>query len=260
MIANYHTHTPRCGHASGEEKEYVEEAIRGGLKILAFSDHAPVPYKGDYYSPGVRMQVSEIEDYVDAVVRVKEEYRRDIEIHLGFEMEYYPGYIDAQLDLYRPYPIEFFLLGQHFLGDEIGSAYSGRPTEDSSVLTGYCRQTEEALRTGLFTYFAHPDLVFFTGDEGLYEKEMRRLCQTAKELDIPLEINLLGIETNRNYPKMKFWELAGETGNTVILGSDAHVPENTYRPDAIREAERIVEKYQLNLIDQVDLVNPFAGK
>lgn len=260
MIANYHTHTPRCGHASGEEKEYVEEAIRGGLKILGFSDHAPVPYKGGYSSPGVRMDVSEIEDYVDAVMRVKDEYRRDIEIHLGFEMEYYPGYIDAQLDLYRPYPIDYFLLGQHFLGDEIGCPYCGRYTEDSSVLTGYCSQTAEALKTGLFTYFAHPDLVFFTGDDELYEQEMRRLCRTAKELDIPLEINLLGIETNRNYPNMKFWKIAGETGNTVILGSDAHMPENTYRPDAIREAERIVEKYQLNLIDRVELINPFAGK
>ena len=159
MIANYHTHTPRCGHASGEEKEYVEEAIRGGLKILGFSDHAPVPYKGGYSSPGVRMDVSEIEDYVDAVMRVKDEYRRDIEIHLGFEMEYYPGYIDAQLDLYRQYPIDFFLLGQHYLGDEIGCPYCGRHTEDRSVLTGYCSQTAEALKTGLFTYFAHPDLV-----------------------------------------------------------------------------------------------------
>ena len=33
MIANYHTHTWRCRHADGTEREYVERAIEGGLKI-----------------------------------------------------------------------------------------------------------------------------------------------------------------------------------------------------------------------------------
>lgn len=36
MIANYHTHTWRCRHADGTEREYVERAIEGGLKILGF--------------------------------------------------------------------------------------------------------------------------------------------------------------------------------------------------------------------------------
>ena len=34
MIANYHTHTWRCKHASGTERTYVEQAIAAGLKIL----------------------------------------------------------------------------------------------------------------------------------------------------------------------------------------------------------------------------------
>ena len=30
MKANYHTHTFRCKHADGEDKEYVEAAIKAG--------------------------------------------------------------------------------------------------------------------------------------------------------------------------------------------------------------------------------------
>ena len=41
MIANYHTHTWRCRHADGTEREYVETAIEAGFKILGFSDHTP---------------------------------------------------------------------------------------------------------------------------------------------------------------------------------------------------------------------------
>ena len=47
MIANYHTHTWRCRHADGTEREYVERAIEGGLKILGFSDRtATIPACG----------------------------------------------------------------------------------------------------------------------------------------------------------------------------------------------------------------------
>ena len=50
MIANYHSHTTRCRHAEGTEREYIERALQGGLKILGFSDHTPYLFPGDYYS------------------------------------------------------------------------------------------------------------------------------------------------------------------------------------------------------------------
>ena len=43
MFANYHTHTTRCNHAAGTDREYVEYAIRSGIKILGFADHTPLP-------------------------------------------------------------------------------------------------------------------------------------------------------------------------------------------------------------------------
>ena len=44
MIANLHTHTPRCRHASGTEEEYVRCALDAGLQTLGFSDHTPYPF------------------------------------------------------------------------------------------------------------------------------------------------------------------------------------------------------------------------
>ena len=66
MIANYHTHTTRCHHAEGEDRQYVETAIERGLKILGFSDHTPYYYDGDYVS-GVRMLPEEVEGYVESI-------------------------------------------------------------------------------------------------------------------------------------------------------------------------------------------------
>ena len=105
MIANYHTHTWRCLRASGTEREYVENAIRGGLRILGFSDHTPMPYPDGYVS-NVKMLPDQLEDYVDTVLKLKQEYRNDIEIRLGLEVEYYPALFEALLELVRPYPME----------------------------------------------------------------------------------------------------------------------------------------------------------
>ena len=44
MKANYHTHTARCGHATGTDEEYVLAAIEQGFDELVFSDHVPWPY------------------------------------------------------------------------------------------------------------------------------------------------------------------------------------------------------------------------
>ena len=39
-----------------------------------------------------------------------------------------------------------------------------------------------------------------------------------------IEINMLGLTTNRQYPKLKIFELAREIGNKVLIGLDAHSP------------------------------------
>lgn len=254
MIANYHTHTWRCKHASGVEREYIERAIEGGLKILGFSDHTPMPYTGGYVS-SVKMNMNQLEDYVDTVLRLKKEYRREIEIHLGLEVEYYPQYFDELLKFTRQYPIEYFLLAQHYLGNEINDIFSGEMTADVRCLERYCEQSKEALRRGCFTYFAHPDLLYYVGETSVYNFYMRDLCQFAKEIGIPLEINFLGIEEKRNYPDRRFWKIVGEVGNQVIFGADAHQPDKVWNPNILQEAQKLVHDYHLDLIDTVRLNN-----
>lgn len=255
MKANYHTHTWRCMHASGTEKEYVENAIKAGLEILGFSDHTPYPFPKGYTSH-MRMRTDQLEDYVDTVLALKAEYRRDIEIRLGLEVEYYKEYFPGLQRLVADYPIEYFLLAQHHLGCEMYGDWSGKPTDDPETLRAYCTQTTEAMETGCFTYFAHPDLLRFIGDEGIYEEEMRKLCRKAKSLSIPLEINFLGIYEDRHYPDERFWKIAGEEDCEAVFGVDAHNPESLVRPETVRAAEEIVERNGLLLRETVEFRSP----
>ncbi len=256
MIANYHTHTWRCNHAVGTEREYVEKAIEAGLEILGFSDHTPYIFPGEYYST-FRMRLGQLQGYVDTVLQLKQEYAGQIQIHLGLELEYYPGLLGQLLPVLKDQPLEYLLLGQHLLGDEIApwgrEHYNGNATDDPKLLERYVNQAIEGMGSGLFTYLAHPDLFFFTGEEKIYRQHMRRLCREAAGYQIPLEINLLGYINGRHYPNDIFWQEAAEENCRVILGRDAHAPDQFARTDTLEMGMELVRKYQLRLIEIVDL-------
>ena len=252
MIANYHTHTCRCGHAKGSEREYVEAAIQKGLKILGFADHTPQPFQGGY-GVGTRMQIEELEDYAKTILALKEEYASEIEIHLGLEVEYFPAVFETLLKNARDCGVEYFLLAQHLLGNGINEPHVGQPFEDTAFLHRYYQQVEAAIQTGAFSYIAHPDIIRFEGDKAVYEQEMRNLCKLANQYDMPLELNLVGIRYNFHYPNELFWEIAGQENCQVILGSDAHDPQLVKSEEDIERAKVIVEKFGLHLIDRISL-------
>ena len=53
--ADYHMHTPLCGHALGEPFEYADQALKLGLTEIGFSDHAPFI---KFPLPGITMILS----------------------------------------------------------------------------------------------------------------------------------------------------------------------------------------------------------
>ena len=70
LKCNFHTHTPRCGHATGEEREYVENAIKAGFEVLGFADHAPYLLDSKMVSR-IRMPMEAFEGYVRTIEDLK---------------------------------------------------------------------------------------------------------------------------------------------------------------------------------------------
>lgn len=235
MRTNYHTHTARCNHAKGTEVEYIENALAGGIEVLGFSDHSPYLFDGDYYS-WFRMKPQELTEYVDTIKNLQKVYEGRIELPIGVEVEYYPALFARILPFLKDHGIEYMLLGQHYLENEIGTQYSGNPTDDPQALKTYCRQVRDGMQLGLFTYLAHPDILNFTGDPALYKTQMRGICQDAKSCGMLLEYNLLGLRAKRSYPVDVFWEMAAEEGCTAVLGIDAHDPYSLNDPKTELEA------------------------
>lgn len=252
MYCNYHTHTYRCNHAAPNEREYIECAINAGIKVLGFSDHTPYFFTGDYYS-SFRMRPELTQDYFNTLLKLKEEYKEKIDIKIGFETEYYPAFFSKLLDFYKGFPVDYIILGQHFIDNEIGAHYSGRPTDNKDILDRYVSQVIEGIDTGLYTYIAHPDILKYTGDDSFYESQYLRLCRKSADVGIPLELNFLGLSSERHYPDERFWRLAGECNSPVVFGVDAHEPGALNDAKTLQKAQNLCEKYNLNLKTKIDL-------
>lgn len=250
MLANYHTHTRRCNHATGSEREYIENAIKAGMKVLGFSDHAPQFYKGGFVS-GMRMRTHEAPEYVSCIKKLAQEYKNDIKIYVGLEAEYFPDIFHKLQNFCRDYGVDYMIMGQHFLDSEEYGIYVGAPHSEPELLRRYTNQVTEGLKTGAFKYLAHPDVFNFTGDTAVYEKEMTRLCNELKKMNIPLEVNMLGLEGGRHYPSNRFFKLAKQTGNNVIIGCDAHRPTELSNTEMQKKAYDFAEKLGFDPLKEI---------
>ena len=51
-------------------------------------------------------------------------------------------------------------------------------------LVKYVDSVIEGMESGRYKYVAHPDLVYFTGEDEIYEKHFTRLCEYLKNQKI----------------------------------------------------------------------------
>ena len=260
MTVNYHTHTYRCGHAVGNEREYVEKAIELGFSELGFSEHAPMPFPDNLLPENLerllsmRLKTEEAEEHFSTLVDLREEYKNDIKIHIGLEVEYFEELFDDFLEYIKDFPVEYFILGQHFSDPfSVPISYYGKQTHSDAALKSYVDCVIKGLDSGKFTYIAHPDLIFYRRSLEVYESEMTRLIKCANAKKVPLEINFYGLQEVRNYPTLAFWQLANSIGCDVVFGSDAHHPDNLKNPYALKHANMMLDNFRnLNLLERVE--------
>ncbi len=249
----FHTHTQRCGHGAKDtgDEEWVEHAIKGGIKKLAFTDHIPLP-DGMNYKANSRMDIAEVESYLTSIHYLQEKYKGQIEIESGFEFEYSDRDLAHLQELKSK--TDKMVLGQHFVIDDKGQEHGivrgkgGKQISDE-VLVLYAESIISAMDKGLPDVIAHPDLFMQARDSfGAREEEITRaICRKAIEKGNPLEINfgkiaskldsgmsIEDIKKRTPYPSLEFWKIvaeetriAKENGQDlfVIYGKDAHFPE-----------------------------------
>ena len=92
-LTDYHVHTFRCGHAGGESRDFVLQAVELGLSEIGFTDHIPLyflpPEKRD---PRLAMSEDQLAGYLEEVEALREEFAGRIAVRLGLEADYAEGH------------------------------------------------------------------------------------------------------------------------------------------------------------------------
>ena len=249
---NFHTHTYRCKHAKKDkDEEYVLAAIENGYETLGFSDHVPWLYRTPF-STHTRMDIDDLYDYTDSIKALREKYKDQIEILLGFECEYFPEYMDYLKAMIKDVEADYIIFGNHhYMSDEINEYY-GKSCDDT-FMDHYFEGLVDGLNTGLYAYLCHPDL--FVQGRKVFDKKAEELshkiCAFAKEKDVILEYNLEGMRKGRYYPCPEFWYIASLYHNKVIIGVDAHEANSLRRDDLYEEALKTISTLDLELVDDI---------
>ncbi len=225
MVVDLHNHTPLCNHAEGEVDEYVQAAIKKGIKYFGFSDHAPMDF-----DPSYRMRFDEMPIYEKMVQDVKRKYQDKIEVLLGYEVDYLNHHLDVRV---LGADVDYLIGSVHFI-DEWGfdnPEFIGRyENEDiDTIWQQYFDAIEAMARSKKFDIVGHLDLIKVF--KFMPKKEINLIAHNAlvaiKDADMVLEINMSGLRKpiEQTYPSKELLQLAFSLDIPITFGSDAHKPE-----------------------------------
>jgi len=252
VLYETHSHTPLCKHAVGEPEEYAQVAFDRRLRGHTVTCHNPMP--NGYYSD-VRMAVDEFETYLDGVRRAQVAWEGRVDVRLGLECDYFPGYESWLEQQVTSVDFDYVLGSIHTISDEFKAKFwNGDAVQFQRA---YFEQLAAAAETGFFDCLSHPDLVKNQVSESWHPErilgDIRRALDRIAVTGIAMELNTSG--ANKKIREMNpFPEMLREMhtrGIPVVVGSDAHTPT--------RVGDRFDEALALLADCGYDRVNFFIG-
>jgi len=241
MIADLHNHTILCNHAQGSIDQYIQTAIQKGIKYFGFSDHAPMNFDKKY-----RMSFEQMQTYEKTILDAKEKYKEEINILLGYEVDYLKGHVDKRvLDADVDYLIGsvHFIDGWGFDNPEFIGRYKDENIDD--IWQKYFDTTKEMVESGLFDIVGHLDLIKvfkFMPKKDILDIAKNTLL-AIKKADMVLEINMAGLRKPiaQTYPSIQLLQEAYKLKIPITFASDAHKPEQValYGDEIVKIAKKI---------------------
>ena len=118
------------------------------------------------------------------------------------------------------------------------------------------------MESGLFAYFAHPDLFMRSYPEFDRHCKLisRHICRTAARLNLPLEYNIGYEDYNDAHkittiPHPDFWKIAVAEGCTAIIGVDAHNNQYLETPFYYDRANERLRALGIKVIDRIPFLS-----
>jgi histidinol-phosphatase (PHP family) len=169
-----------CHHAEGDLEDYIIEAIKKGLKVICFTEHAPLDFDKDK-----RLSENEVQDYIKDINKFKKKYANKINILIGLEIDYLEDYEEKINKIIGETDADFYLGSIHFI-PYCGDIYSVWDYEiilsNEELQNEYFRLMIKAINSKLFDSISHPDLIFRAGfDDNKFIDKFKEIISELKK-------------------------------------------------------------------------------
>ena len=244
---DYHIHPNYSIDAKGSIEEYCEEALRKGLKEIAFTTHLDTDSIADDCYVNVRGEkVSTrssnwLEDYEASIKSADEKYQEQgLRVRMGVEVDYIPEIEGALPENFHSTDFDIILGSMHLIDhiaisdNRANQAFKKYSIEELGHR--YYSQLQAAIESGLFDVVAHIDLYrrfgqAYYGEEirEIWKPHIEKLADAMKRNKVGFEINTSALRRGQSEP-MPESAIARELRKQGILiitaGSDAHRPKD----------------------------------
>ena len=226
---DYHMHTALCGHATGSLSEYVEHAIKLGLKEIGFSDHAPMVHER---LQGVTMDLGQLPLYHRLIDEVKEKYKGQIEIKYALEADYIRGFEAKTKEIIEGYSYDYIIGSVHYVNgfavDDPATKERWQHQDINQVWRDYFTLLRQSAQSGFFNIIGHCDLPKKFGHRPTVDMndEVKATAKVFADCGVAVEINTSGLRkpVAEMYPCPAYLKIYCEAGVPLTFGSDAHTP------------------------------------
>lgn len=247
ILISYHgSHSGQfCDHADSfiTLNEIVRARVEKGFKYFGLSEHMPRDNKKYFYSeeiekgrtPEIMMRI--FGEYVREAKRLKEKWKEEVEILVGFETDYCdPGYPELVNKIRDEFGIDYIVGSVHHVDGipidfdketyQKAVAHSGGLDE---LFAKYYEHQYDLIRKCKPEVIGHFDLIKIFA-----EKDFKKSAATEKLIERNIkevisyggifEINPRAFEKNllEPYPGLEILRKIKENGGEITLGDDSH--------------------------------------
>lgn len=228
-LINYHIHTPLCNHATGDFEDYVTSAISENIKEMGFSDHAPIPLP---MREGITMDPGEVEMYIETVLGLQKKYKSEIDIKLGFEVDY-PLFDTFDKKYFTDNRIDYLIGSCHFLNgwsfDHPDYIEGYEKNDINDIYQNYYEEIFQLVNSGLFNIVGHFDIIKKFGHRANknFEDIIKKISATVIDKNMAIEINTSGLlkPVKEIYPSENIIKIFYDMDVPITLGADVHSPD-----------------------------------
>lgn len=227
MTADYHVHTKASPDALGSFKEYASIALTHGVEEIGFSDHVMLNGSND---PSSKLQFS-MGSHAQEFVAFREEV--SLPVKLGVEMDFFPSKIKHIEEFLGKHDFDYTIGAVHCIGEwtiDVCSQMMEYERRDvKQVYEDYFVLVRELCSLKIFDILAHLDLIkiFDYRPQTDWSQILDETAEAIASSGICVEINTAGLRRpcKEIYPSEQFLTALQRLGVPIVLGSDAHRPD-----------------------------------